>query len=87
MFTAHMINEKIAEELLAETRSPQRAFLYAINKEKEIEHSKTMKTNPFGLSKVSPTIKQEPLGCIYLRGRGAPKGYQNNQRGRDFGRG
>ena len=40
MFTAHMSNEKIAEELLAETRSPQDAYEYAIRREKGIEHSK-----------------------------------------------
>ena len=43
MFTAHMNNEKIAEELLAETRTPQEAYEYAIRREKGIEHSKTMK--------------------------------------------
>ena len=30
MFTAHMNNEKIAEELLAQTRIPQEAYKYAI---------------------------------------------------------
>ena len=34
MFTAHMQNEKIAEELLAQTRSPQDACEYAIRREK-----------------------------------------------------
>ena len=46
MFTAHMNNKKIAEELLAQTRTPQEAYEYAIRREKGIEHSQTMKTNP-----------------------------------------
>ena len=48
MFTAQMQNEKIAEELLAQTGSPQDKYEYAIRREKGIEHSRTMKTNPFG---------------------------------------
>ena len=34
MFTAHMNNEKIAEELLAQTRTPQEAYEYANRREK-----------------------------------------------------
>ena len=34
MFTAHNNNEKIAEELLAQTRTPQEAYEYAIRREK-----------------------------------------------------
>ena len=34
MFTAHMHNEKTAEELLAQTRTPQDAYEYAIRREK-----------------------------------------------------
>ena len=41
MFTAHMNNEKIAEELLAQTQ-----YEYAIRREKGIEQSRTMKINP-----------------------------------------
>ena len=41
MFTAHMNYEKIAEELLAQTRTPQKAYEYAIRREKGIEHSRT----------------------------------------------
>ena len=48
MFTAHMQNEKIAEELLAQTKSTQYAYEYAKRREKGIEHSRTMKINPFG---------------------------------------
>ena len=48
VFMAYMSYEKIAEELLAETKSPQDAYEYAIRREKGIEHRKTMKTNPFG---------------------------------------
>ena len=48
MFTEHMHNEKDAEELLAQTRSPHDAYEYAIRWEKGIEHSHTMKINPFG---------------------------------------
>ena len=43
MFTAHMHNEKIAEELLAEARSPQDTYEYAIRREKEIKHSQKMR--------------------------------------------
>ena len=39
MFTAHMQNEKIAVEILAQTRSPQDAYEYAIRREKGIKHS------------------------------------------------
>ena len=41
----HMHNEKIAE---AKTRTPQDAYEYTIRREKGIEHSRTMKINPFG---------------------------------------
>ena len=44
MFTAHMNNDKIAEELLAQTKTTQDAYEYAICREKGIEHSRTMKT-------------------------------------------
>ena len=63
MFTANMNNKKIAEELLAETRTPQETYEYAIRREKCIEHSKTMKLNPIGTSS-SITIKQD-LWDIY----------------------
>ena len=59
MFTTHMNNDKIAEELLAQTRSPQDAYEYAIRREKGIEHSRTMKTNRFGGHQIAP--KQEPI--------------------------
>ena len=48
MLAAHMSNKKIAKELLAQTLSPQDAYEYAIRPEKGIEHSRTMKINPFG---------------------------------------
>ena len=66
MFTAHMNNEKIAEELLAQTRTPQDAYENAIRREKGIEHSRTMKTNPFG-NQIA-TTKQEPIHYINTRG-------------------
>ena len=74
MFNAHMNNDKIAEELLAQTRTPQDAYEYAIRREKGIEHSRTMKTNPFGGQQVTP--KQEPVNYINTRGRA---NYSNNQ--------
>ena len=37
MFTAHMHKEKIAEELLAQTRTLQEAYEYAIRREKGID--------------------------------------------------
>ena len=44
MITAHMHNEKFAEELLAQTRNPDDAYEFAIRREKGIEHSRTMST-------------------------------------------
>ena len=44
MFTAHMNNDKVAEELLAQTRSPQDAYEYAIRREKGIKHKNQIKT-------------------------------------------
>ena len=80
MFTAHMNNEKIAKELLAQTRTPQDAYEYAIRREKGIEHSREMKTNRFG-NQIA-TTKQELINYIKARGRG---NFTNNpvpQRGR-----
>ena len=80
MFTAHMNNEKIAEELLAQTRTPQDAYEYAIRRGKGIEHSRTMKTNPFSGNQI--TTKQEPVNYINTRGRANYSNNQNTQRGR-----
>ena len=85
MFTAHMHNEKIAKELLAKTRYPQDAYVYAIRREKGIEHSRTMKINPFG---GQSTTKQEPVHYINTRGgRYNSSNNQNSQRGRGGFRG
>ena len=81
MFTAHMNNEKIAEELLAQTLTPQEAYKYAISREKGIEHSRTMKVNPIGGQTVT-TPKQEPIHYVNTRGRQNQQYNQNNQRGR-----
>ena len=80
MFTAHMNKEKIAEELLAQTRTPQDAYEDAIRREKGIEHSKPMKINPFGGIQFKP--KQEPVNYINTRGRSNYSYSQNTQRGR-----
>ena len=80
MFTAHMNNDKIAEELLAQTRSPQDTYEYAIRREKGTEHSHTMKTNPFGGHQITP--KQEPVNYINTRGRANYSNTSNIQRGR-----
>ena len=80
MFTAHMLNEKIAKEILAQTRSPQDAYEYAIRREKGTEHSSTMKINPFG--KQVSTPRQEPVHYINQRGRGNFANNQTIQRGR-----
>ena len=85
MFTAHMNNEKIAEELLAQTRSPQEAYEYAIRREKKIENSRTMKINAIGGQTV--TTKQEPVHYVNTRGRQNQQYNQNNQRGRGGFRG
>ena len=85
MFTAHMHNDKIAEELLAQIRTPQDAYEYAIRREKRIEHSRTMKINPFG---GQTTPKQEPIHYINTRGgRYNSVNKQNSQRGRGNFRG
>ena len=67
MFTAHMNNEKTVEELLAQTRTPQEAYEYAIRREKGTEHSRTMKKNPIRGQTVIP--KQEPIHYVNIRGR------------------
>ena len=79
-FTAHMNNEKSAEELQAQTRSPQDAYEYAIRREKRKEHSRTLKANPFGGQTV--TTKQEPVHYINTRRRYNKQNSQKNQRGR-----
>ena len=85
MLTAHIQNEKIAEELLAQTRSPQDAYEFAIRRLKGIEHSRTMKTNPFG-NQVKAT-KKEPVYYINARGRSNFANNQVPQRGRGYFRG
>ena len=74
MFTADMHNEKVAEELLAQTRTPQDAYEYAIRLEKGIEHSRIMKINPFG---GQTATKQEPVH--YINTRGGRYNSANNQ--------
>ena len=68
-----MHNKKIAEEHLAQTRSPQDAYEHAKRREKGIEHKCTMKINPFGNQKM---VKQEPVHYINTRGR---SNFANNQ--------
>ena len=86
MFTAHMNNEKIPEELLAQTRTPQEAYDHAIRREKRNERSRTMKVNPIGGQTVT-TPKQEPIHYVNTRGRQNQQYNQNNQRGRGEFRG
>ena len=58
MFTAEMSKEKIAEELLTETRSPQEAYEFAVEREKGIQRSKTVKKNLLGaVSTTTATVK------------------------------
>ena len=80
MLTAHMNNEKNAEEILAATRSPQDAYEYAIRLEKGIENNRTMKTKTF---RWQITTKQEPIHYIITRGRNNYANSQNSKRGRD----
>ena len=68
LFTDHMNNEKIAMELLAQARTPQEAYKYAIRREKGTEHSRTMKVNPIAGQTVTPP-KQEPIRYVNTRGR------------------
>ena len=44
MFTAHMLKEKISEELLAETSTPKNEYEYAIRQENGIEDNRTKKS-------------------------------------------
>ena len=81
MFTAHINNEKIAEKLFAETRTPQEAYEYAIRREKRIEHSRTMKVSLIGSQRVT-TPKQEPIHYVNTSGRQNQQYNQNNQRDR-----
>ena len=85
MFTAHINNENNAEELLAQTHTPQKAYEYAIRREKGIEQSHTMKINPIGGQTVTP--KQESIHYVDTRGRQNQQYNQNNQRGRGSFRG
>ena len=84
MFPAHMNNEKIAENLLAQTRNPQDAYEHAIHQEKRIEHSRTIK-NPFGCQ--TTITKQEPEHNVNTRGKNNQQNSQSNQRGRGGFRG
>ena len=85
VFTAEKIAEKIAEELLAQTRTPQDAYEYAIRREKGIEHSRTMNMNPF---RGQTTPKQELIPYINTRGgRYSSANNQNSQRDRGGFRG
>ena len=59
-YLKHLHHDKMAEELLAEPRSPQGSCEDAIERKKGIEHSRTMKSNSFGKSR-STAIKQESL--------------------------
>ena len=68
MFTAQTSNEKVADEVLAETRSPQDAYEYAFRREKGMEQSKAMKTNLFGAPATTNTmLKEKPMGYIQPR--------------------
>ena len=84
MFTSHMNNEKIAEELLAQTRSPQDSYEYAIRRGKGIEQSRTMKNSFGGQTTIT---KQEPVHYVNTRGRNNQQNSQNNQRVRGGFRG
>ena len=53
-----MSNEKIAEESLAQTRSPQDAYEYAIRREKRIEQQSQSKNRYTTLKHVAETINR-----------------------------
>ena len=85
LFTANMTNDEVQKDLLAETKSPEQAFEYAIRREKGLENQIQIRkqgstTNPFQQT----GIKTEPVGFIQRRG-GDP--YRNNRRGNNSGRG
>ena len=80
MFTAHMNNDKLAVELLAETRSPKDAYECTKQREKGIGDSKTMKINPFGGHQ--STIKQDPVNYTNKRGHANYSNSRKTQRGR-----
>ena len=81
MFTAHKHNGKPAEEIFSATRSPEDAYEYENRRKKFIEHSRTMKTNPFGGQKTT-MAKQEAIH--YINSRGSKK-YANNQNSQKVG--
>ena len=58
MFTAHMLNKKISEEILAKTRSLKEEYEYAIRREKGNEHNRIMKSFSQGHSHASGNIKK-----------------------------
>ena len=62
-----MHNEKIAEKLLAQIRSPQDAYEYAIPRKNGLEYSRKMEINPFVGQPA--TIKLKPVHYINVRGR------------------
>ena len=75
MFTAHMNNEKIAEDLIAETRSPQDSYQYATSREKGIElrkkteqknRSKTLQEIDWFFRKTFTTVKYDQIDKVAM---------------------
>ena len=85
LFTANMTNDEVQKDLLAETKTPDQAFEYAIRREKGLEIQLQIRKQ--GSSAIFPQqtgIKSEPVGFIQRRGGVS---YRNNRRGNNRGRG
>ena len=85
LFTANMTNDEVQKDLLAETKTPEQAFEYAIRREKGLENQiQIRKQGSSSFTSQHTGIKTEPVGFIQRRG-GDP--YRNNRRGNNRGRG
>ena len=83
LFTANMTNDEVQKDLMAETKTPDQAFEYAIRREKSLENQlQIRKLGSSAISSQQTGIKSEPVGFIQ---RG--DSYRNNRQGNNRGRG
>ena len=69
LFTANMTNDEVQKDLLAETKTPDQAFEYAIRREKSLENQlQIRKQGSSAVSSQQTGIKSEPVGFIQRRG-------------------
>ena len=77
LFIAHMSNDEVQKDLLAETKTPEQALDYAIKRERGLENQVYIRkqgttNNHPGM----PNIKSEPVNFVHKRG-----GFKAHQRG------